>query len=63
VTHKRRPVRTQPNDSANQVGRCPDCGRPMYLTRKAAKRAAGQGRRQWGRAPEPFRCGDYWHLD
>jgi hypothetical protein len=62
VTHKRRPERTQPNDGTNPVGSCPHCGRPVYLTRKAAKRAAAQARGSGGRAGEPRKCGGNWHL-
>ena len=62
MTHKRRPARTQPNDSANQVGRCTVCEKPMYLTKRAARRAAGQALSKWGTGGTPYKCGDYWHF-
>ncbi|WND34016.1 hypothetical protein RI578_06770 [Streptomyces sp. BB1-1-1] len=42
------------------VGRCPDCGKATYLSRRDAKRAAR------GMFPgvhhRPVQCGDRWHI-
>jgi hypothetical protein len=61
VTHRRRPERTQKMDSGNSLGSCPVCGRPMYMTRTAAKRAARQAQRIGDELSRPYQCGQFWH--
>ena len=51
----------RPHDNAGSVGNCPDCGKPRYLSRKAAKTAQRQGRSISTGAVRVFECGGYWH--
>jgi uncharacterized OB-fold protein len=40
-------------------GRCPDCGKLMFATRKAAKVNARRNHKD--EQMSIYRCGDYWH--
>lgn len=46
--------------SAQWTGRCPDCGKQRFPTRKAAKEAARA--RFPGEALRANRCGAFWHM-
>lgn len=54
------------NAAANRLdlqsfGRCPDCGKLRYLTRKAARLVIRRMRWRDGRL-SAYRCGDWWHI-
>lgn len=47
-------------DTLTDHGRCPDCGKKRWPSRRAANRAAA--RLPGGQRLSAYRCGDYWHL-
>jgi hypothetical protein len=46
--------------SLSHVGRCPECGKRRYLSKREAKAAARTVHR--GAHLAAYACGDYWHL-
>jgi len=55
---------TVPRPPDMGMGRCPDCGKVRYASRREARQAA-QGLRWHGgnrKRARTYRCGNYWHL-
>jgi hypothetical protein len=57
----RRAFRPPIYDPTSSVGTCPDCGKHMFASRQAAKRAARQAQQDGIVVTRVYRCGKFFH--